>query len=51
MSLEEWVNQNCRKLGEAIRIHLEMTIEKDCEEIDDIWRLIMISVRCHYADK
>lgn len=49
MTIEQWVEENCKRLGVHIKIHLEeMCPILDEEERWDTWRMIMISIRSEW---
>jgi hypothetical protein len=49
MSIDEWVEENCKILGKHIMTHLEcMCPLLSDEETYDTWRMIMISIRADY---
>ena len=45
VSLEQWVEENCKQLGENIRHMLDIFLCIDDEEIDDVWRYTMMMIR------
>ena len=46
-AIEEWILENCHDLSEEIKLHLEETTSLSEEELDNLLRNIMISIRAN----